>query len=315
MNIKLSTSLKGFAILIVIFSHYYRYIAVTSLLHPLYHFGFLGAALFAFLSGYGVFMSYSRKGFYKGWFVKKIIKVYIPFLIVNLLAELYFYPERLSGDRFISDFLLGTNDLVLWYVPFILIFYFIFFISFKLFKDDRQSIFFLTLVYVIYVIVCEFSQVVGSPWYTSVGGLVLGVWFGHLNIKTYSIKMGLSYLGLTIVFMVLNLKLREISLMKDWTTIFAALAFCGLLFVISLFLFNNIKHLFLSTYIFESLVFIGNVSYWIYITHIKVLNLISGLSGMHGILILFFVITVVESYILNSLFNYLESNLRIKKND
>ena len=55
--------MKAIALFMVIVAHYYRFCASKSRLSALSSIGFFGAAVFAFLSGYGVTKSYNANGF------------------------------------------------------------------------------------------------------------------------------------------------------------------------------------------------------------------------------------------------------------
>lgn len=99
-----------------------------------------GVFMFLFLSGYGIMSSYKTNGIDRYW-AKRLNKIYIPFLMVSipqLLMEIWKYKDNI-GDMFIrSTFLsavgLYPNNLLdgtLWFIPFILLQYFIFWISFK----------------------------------------------------------------------------------------------------------------------------------------------------------------------------------------
>ena len=62
LSYEMTAILKILAIFIVVVSHYFRYFAGDTSLKILGSAGVFGAALFAFLSGYGVTKSYIAKG-------------------------------------------------------------------------------------------------------------------------------------------------------------------------------------------------------------------------------------------------------------
>lgn len=308
MNKKASLFLKGVAIFIVMLSHYYRYIAVTSWAHFLYHFGFLGAALFAFVSGYGVYVSYGRKGFYKGWLRSKLKKVYLPFVVVNLCTELLLYPARMQSLRGYVDILTGSNDPILWYVPFILFFYLLFYILFHAFKSKSRAIVFLIGIFIVYIFVCEYIGRIGSPWYTSVGSLALGVIFGYFNIEKYQQKNLFAALLIMIIAMSTNMLFRNLSFVKDWTTIISAGAFCVCLFYLMLIRSGKEPQIY-NRIVVQSSLFLGNISYWIYITHMKILHVAYGVFEIPKSIILFLMIVIICGYTFKYVYGHIEEQI------
>lgn len=130
LNRETCNGLKIVAIFMVIISHWYRYVECDSALGALKSLGVFGASLFAFLSGYGINSSYLAKGI-RG-LLQRVSRVYIPFLIVNFLSALWIYND--SGFSFFTQLFTGFHDGVMWYIPFVIGFYTVFWFSDKLFR-------------------------------------------------------------------------------------------------------------------------------------------------------------------------------------
>lgn len=164
--------LKVLAITMVITSHFYRFFYTDSPLYFLKSIGFFGAALFAFLSGYLAQINCSKIKDC-GWLFKRIIVVYIPFLFINILS-LFIYNNW--NKYIVFQILFGINDGVLWYVPFIMLFYFLFYF----FKKNKLNDFILVSIAILIFIFLKLMRI-DSQWYTSIGALIAGVLVGKVN--------------------------------------------------------------------------------------------------------------------------------------
>lgn len=118
-----------------------------------------GVSLFLFLSGYGIYKSYKKSGFQKYWY-KRITRIYISFLIViipQFLLEIWKYHENI-GDMYIASTVLSalglySNNLIdgtMWFIPFILLQYFIFYVSFRLKYHAKLMVLGEIIVYIIF---------------------------------------------------------------------------------------------------------------------------------------------------------------------
>src|SRR5574344_67496 len=118
-------SLKGLAILLVLLGH----------MDYIYRAGAFGVNLFLILSGYGIFCSYLKNS-NKFYFKKKILKIYLPYIMVSIFSILYYiYTNRLDfSEKTIVFSLLGLDfsyiyDGSMWYISFIFAEYIIFYIT------------------------------------------------------------------------------------------------------------------------------------------------------------------------------------------
>lgn len=293
--------LKGTAILLVIVGHYYRYADTTSIFSGVISsIGFLGAALFAFLSGYGVQRSYMLNGFGRNWLIRKFNKVYIPFLAVNILG-IFLYGMG-NGTGILRRIITGSDDFVMWYVPFILGFYLVYYCIWIFIKDFRAAFAVLSIAGVFYIIAGEELQM-GSQWYTAVGALLAGVYIAQKGICEKMVKpiRIIERGGVFMVLVFLSRRFGSITAIKDWSTIFSGLVFTILITIIII----------QSAWIQDKYCFIllrktGEISYWIYLLHMKVMFLFMG-NAEHKV-ILFVVLAAFAALIVNIIYQKIINN-------
>lgn len=136
-----SNQIKGLAISLVLIGH----AGLVS------NAGAWGVSIFLFLSGFGLYQSYSRNGI-GSFFSKRICTIFIPFTIVTILQIIidyfFFSTEYSSATIFLT--LLGLNlkatvDPTMWFISFLLIWYLLFYCVFNLKLGDtiRISLLFL----------------------------------------------------------------------------------------------------------------------------------------------------------------------------
>lgn len=112
--------------------------------------GILFTSIFFFFSGFGLIRSYEIKENYLDGFVrKKLMAVFVPFVVANLIYVIIGLAEGRIVDAFsffTSVFgitLINTNA---WFIVEILILYIAFYFSYKYIKDDRNKLLAVSLV-------------------------------------------------------------------------------------------------------------------------------------------------------------------------
>ena len=125
MSKKGTLSLKGLAILMIIVQHLGQnyHVGVVNPLGP------IGVFIFLFCSGYGLQQSYKISGT-KRYFRKKLVKVYIPFLVSILLFCVFTKILKLHVDINIFNFmfLIDLPQGSFWYLRLQFYWYFVFWI-------------------------------------------------------------------------------------------------------------------------------------------------------------------------------------------
>lgn len=225
-----------------------------------------------------------------GWLFHKIGSVYLPYVITNLIS-MFVYKSWTFNP--LKQVLMGSNDGVLWYVPFIMAFYILFFAV----EINRLPRLILPVVGVMLFVGLELIGV-DSQWYTSIGALIFGLYADKL--KESKIKSAFQNAALFLVCSAAAIKLGNILLLKDVLTAIAGIGFCGMVFNITMLMPNreprNCKIL---------LSIASGAAYWTYLIHMKVGYILQNL--MAPSLLPFFLISAVVATLLNECYLLLKN--------
>lgn len=178
LNKDTSDAIKVVAALMVMFHHYSQYICINQLSDSIFYkamsaqAGFIGVAVFFFLSGYGLMESELKSHLTLKTFIKKrFLKVYLPVLLVTtiwmlispflLKNSLFKGPEFAIGGGIrliISNILINFGDEVLWFIKVLICLYasfYLFSIAHRLNKTLGESCLFIFAT-VITIIVAKY---------------------------------------------------------------------------------------------------------------------------------------------------------------
>lgn len=181
-----STALRGIAAVMIMLGH------LLSSSHPSVRFflaGNLWVSMFFFYSGYGLKYSTSTKEKYLSQIPKKMLKVYIPFLIAETayVFSLLLHGKTMSLWEIVSC-CIGWKlaNSTLWYVIEILILYGIFYCIERWVNSKYHTILWVGL-YATFTIVAVLLDI-GTWWYISSISFLLGIKYysGSRFIKNYS---------------------------------------------------------------------------------------------------------------------------------
>lgn len=223
-NITLEKSkfIQGILAIIVIIHHLYeRYIinlGYNGTQYPalivLYDCSYLFIPCFMFLIGYGLYKSYINKTNYTNNFIKKrILPTYSILVIIVLVLSLLsqFTSNKESIQDIIKDLLLiKTFDNNCWFIIAIILFYCIFYITFKTYNNKILAIIGITVFTIVYVSVGLMTNhgiyiMQGEIWYNAVHLFVIGVIFAYneKSIMTFTNKHYRILLVLTLITLVI----------------------------------------------------------------------------------------------------------------
>lgn len=142
--------IKGFSILIIIIHHLCKHTIETYTdLRLFAQTGYIGVAVFLFLSGYGMANSFQKSGS-NNFFIKKVVRILLPagfvssiLYIINCLVE----GENLSVHTFLMrSFGINYNDRNYWYITFLLFCYVTFYFVSKIYVNNNKKVLILLFI-------------------------------------------------------------------------------------------------------------------------------------------------------------------------
>lgn len=170
----------GFLAIIIIFHHISQRTCATWLEASRIHHGldvfvfvgYLSVAVFFFCSGYGMYTACSQKKevFFKGYFIRRILPILIPSVLMWLL---FFAAEKIRHVKIEPPVWINTYDYI-WYIPAIIYVYAVFYLAFKVIKNEKAGMAVLWVGIILYMIGAFFFSP-GSWWYNSIHLFGVGV--------------------------------------------------------------------------------------------------------------------------------------------
>lgn len=203
--------IKGILILGVILHHMTSYTNTPVLYNQIFSdIGYCLVAVFFMLSGYGMTCSINKKGkesYLKHFIQNKVLKWFLPYMvIVAIYFVIYIFVLQLDADGIKRLILIQGNCITpfSWYLYSLIIFYLIFWISYKI-TDGIKAEVLITLGTMLYIVVCVKLYLL-SYWYVSSFCFVLGViWANHEGtINRYLKKTRWTLLALTVLAITLG---------------------------------------------------------------------------------------------------------------
>lgn len=227
--------LKALMALIIVADHMANFYGVAAL-RWFIEFGAPIVSVFFFISGYGLQVSYARKGdFYlDSFFSRRFLKVLVPYILATFLyCVLLWSPDQFRWESFTSLLTEGKTILPFsWYVIEILVFYLFFYISYRYFHDAWSLIILLTLV--LALMYATFRLQYGNAWWISSLAFPTGILFAKWEKRIYAIlegrpaRYGLSLILLLSVFFPAYYGGKVLSKYYLWTLCYVVIPLiCG----------------------------------------------------------------------------------------
>lgn len=286
MSNKLTTLYKGLAIFSVILCHTAgtfgqgRFVLFTPL-------GGIGVAIFLLLSAYGLNESWNKPENAAGggitWWLKRFITVWIPYIIVQLIAYWPFHEFQLLP--FLLDISLIKplyhNG---WYLQYLFMWYVIFFIVRKIPALDKYRVLVFTAISV--VLFFTLREIKAEQSLSFLAGLLLSE-KKDLQEKLFRVRYGM----LLVVFGIACLAIKQLPIVRSAPQIVMNLVQLGIKLPIGLGMMIVMHHV-MKRWKLRLLYYIGLISYELYLIHGYVLSSVPiSLKGM----MLFVLITGVAS--------------------
>lgn len=266
-------AMKGYLVVYVLIHHFSQRMEMQGAMRPFTCVGYICVAFFFFASGYGLTMGYLKRKSLSHFLRNRFMRIYLPFVIANLItAFLYFL---LSETKYsIADTLLTSITLrtiyrheILWYLAAQLIFYLLFYISFRLPNKQWQKMLSLTILILCYIVVC-YRMNAGFWWYNT--ALCFPVGSAVALYKTQIETLLSQHFAVTALLLssvaVITWHLAYQQIWEKPATYIAAVSFAMALCVISYRVTFKTQNIFYRT---------GIVSYEFYIMNLPSINLIN----------------------------------------
>lgn len=308
--------IKGLCIIVIILHHVALRMQPPRLMLPYTFFGHLAVSMFLFLSGYGLTMSKLKKENYLNkFFSKRLSKVYLPFVLVNALTLILLFFALNTKFSVIQTILylsgLKLIDSTQWFVISILLFYVVFYLSFKFFKLEAAPK--IILVYALSYFLILISFRFGEWWYNTVFCFPIGVYialyynkFTHFMKKNYTVICLSSLISFASFFYLGHFILTIFSVLFNTIS-----SICFVFLMLSL--------LFKINFSAKPFIFIGSISYEMYLIHMKIFVPYFGCIKIKGsyTVYIYLALVILVSFLFNKLFKLMRkpiitSNSRIQ---
>lgn len=294
---------KGIAILIIIICHLSALIFPTKIARLTTPLGGIGVAIFLFLSGYGINESYKEKKLNKYW-KKRIINVIVPYLIIFFIYGIINY-HKLDTLKLLKLFFTieEVNNYYYWYIGYQLICYIIFFITVTLSQNKVQKNILLSLFFGICFLL--FNEIRAEQSVSFMLGIIVS--------DNKNIKENINNTAITITLLIIGilaLGLKQIDIVRHLPNVlfkFIQLAIklsLGIALINITYKINNNK---LMNNINKILNTIGKYSYEIFLSHGLAILVFESNKNNKLNLILFFIITIIVSYLLKKMTNKIKN--------
>ena len=295
---KTTLCINGIFVILVLLRHSTDYCIFSSKSSSIFNFvdrslEQLIVTTFLFYSGYGIYESIKTK---ENYINKKLMvrtkKLYLnfavvvsSFFIINILLNIKYDIKTIIGSFFAWETIGNSN----WYMFAIFSMYLLTFYCFKIFKNHKNSIIAITLLFNLYCIILSIFK--ESYWYNTIICFIFGLWFSYYkdNITKLLTKNNFIYSFLIIVF---NLYFYIFLKFKFINSLFYG---CWSLSFIILIILLSLKFKIHS----KILLFFGKYTFWIYslqrlpmivLSHFNVNN-----YNKYLFLVLSFFITIILS--------------------
>lgn len=182
--------LKGLAILAVMIGHIGNFSGKTWFT-PL---GGIGVAIFLFCSGFGLTKSYQKNGLKHFW-RNKLISVYCPFVIVELIAAIV--KHRTPMDTLLELLLLKMQHPYGWYLQYLFACYALFYLGMRFVMDTRIRYAAWCTIAVSTFVFCPNLQ--GEQAISFLAGIWLAEYLGNAPDTSFGRKQAIAGVGALIL--------------------------------------------------------------------------------------------------------------------
>ena len=221
--------------------------------------GGIGVSIFLILSGYGLTVSWAKSG-YKCWWRKRIIAVWIPYILMQMVT---FWPFQ---NILSLDFILDITCLYTyyWYVSYNVLWYILFYLVMRVSFFRRHKIIILLALSVIsFIVFCNISPIRAEQSLS----FPLGVILAEMKLNNKELKLFRLPYSVVLLFVgTAFLAVKQLSFIRNSPVYL----FCTVELIVKLFLGVGSIGLiyFVLKYIkLKPLYWLGTISYELYLVH------------------------------------------------
>lgn len=280
MSLESTKAIKGIIAILIIIHHITIIGIQIEPLMGMQYVGYLLVGVFFLYSGYGLMKSVKTKENYlKGFITKRIPAILVPFFVMNSLYLLVLSVcfGRTYSILEILNYVLGIQliNSYAWYTIMILVFYLAFYFFFKIFKE-KKAVILIGIFILLSIVFC--MKFVGVQWFLSSLSFFIGILLAYQErrilewVKKKYLLCLLIVLFATIGCFLLGFVLVESAIVNQLTAVV-----CNFFFTLTVIVVNmklQIKN--------EITIFLGNISYEIYLVHKLVLFIMLGYLNKIG---------------------------------
>lgn len=282
--------LKGIAIALIIWGHVGKRIGIGSI----QWIAGIGVSLFLICSGYGIEASYEKNGL-SGYWIKKLWNVIIPFYAVSFVG--IFVAEKASIMGLVDILTFRTQ----WFINYILFCYIIFWAITSVIKDNNKRVCaFIAAFAVWFIIDSLFFTVADAPFLRArqMPSFVLGILMALKKEEMKNLlKSNVAFVA-NLIIGVVFLGVTNLPVIKATPIVFSN--FLSLFTTVPLALFVIcLTTKFDSLFSNASLLFIGSISYELFLVHNYSSILVANRIGS---LLIFTIITMLLAWTLNKMY-------------
>jgi len=296
-NLERTMPIRGILAMAIIMHHIGQNVPSVYLLKQFAEIGGIVVAMFFFLSGYGLMISYIKKGkvYLDGFLKRRYVKLLPAFLLVMILYQVYLsfggYSTVLES---IKVFAHGETILPdSWFIIVLLLYYLLFYLCARLCKSTRLTMVAMWIATAAYILILHHLEW-GEYWYKSIAAINLGITYALYEdrIKQFFTQkpsallwsIAISVAAVTMLYVGWIMELGSTGL----TYFIVPLLMVWIVYVLGM--WKN-----------STLMFLGTISYEIYIAQCVFRHRLYFLSYTHWSL--YFVATIITSVLVAYLLN------------
>lgn len=175
-NIDHTNWLKGIAIALVSYAHYYVEIETSFICSATI--GAIGVGIFFLCSGYGLTISKTKKKDYHKYFLKnKLLRIYAPYTVAFVVQWLLvlFKPIECNDNMFLCYLTISLPNSIIWYLKVQVIMYIVYYILMLICKDNNKMLCCLMFVASIVYMIIGYCIGIPSVWYQNTLWFPIGI--------------------------------------------------------------------------------------------------------------------------------------------